>query len=92
MTAASVHDRFALDEVADPVFVLAAPRSFSSVVCAMLGQHPELHGLPETHLFVDDTMHGWWRHVDGESYQMAAAADLTRSASMVLSTSTVGGG
>jgi hypothetical protein len=71
VTAASVHDRFALDEVADPVFVLAAPRSFSSVVCAMLGQHPELHGLPETHLFVDDTMHGWWRHVDGESYQMA---------------------
>jgi Sulfotransferase family len=71
MSAVAVHDRFSLDEVADPVFVLAAPRSFSSVVCAMLGQHPELHGLPETHLFLEDTMDDWWRRVDGESYQMA---------------------
>src|SRR5438874_389166 len=33
---------------ADPVFILALPGSFSSVVCAMLGQHPEMYGLPET--------------------------------------------
>ena len=66
MTAAAAPDR-----VADPVFVLAAPRSFSSVVCAMLGQHPELHGLPESHLFGDDTMDGWWQRAEGESYQMA---------------------
>ena len=71
MTAAAVHDRVVLDGVADPVFILAAPRSFSSVVCAMLGQHPELHGLPESHLFGDDTMDGWWQRADGESYQMA---------------------
>jgi hypothetical protein len=71
MSAVAVHELFAVDEVPDPVFVLAAPRSFSSVFCAMLGQHPELHGLPETHLFVDDTMDGWWRRVDSESYQMA---------------------
>jgi hypothetical protein len=48
------------NDIADPVFVLSAPRSFSSVVCAMLGQHPRLHGLPETHLFRDNTMEQWW--------------------------------
>ena len=71
MTATAMQNRAVLDGVADPVFILAAPRSFSSVVCAMLGQHPELHGLPETHLFGDDTMDGWWQRADGESYQMA---------------------
>jgi hypothetical protein len=59
------------DGFSDPVFLLAAPRSFSSVACAMLGQHPELYGLPETHLFVDDTMAGWWERAGRESYQMA---------------------
>jgi hypothetical protein len=70
MTSTAVPDPVVLDGVADPVFLLAAPRSFSSVVCAMLGQHPELHGLPETHLFVDETMDGWWRRAEGESFQM----------------------
>lgn len=35
----------------DPIFVLAAPRSFSSLVNAMIGQHPELYGVPELNLF-----------------------------------------
>jgi hypothetical protein len=39
-----------------PLFVLAPPRSFTSLVCAMLGQHPEMYGLPETHLFCDETV------------------------------------
>jgi hypothetical protein len=34
-----------------PLFILAPPRSFTSVVCAMLGQHPQLYGLPEVNLF-----------------------------------------
>jgi hypothetical protein len=34
-----------------PVFVLAPPRSYSSVVATMIGQHPELAGLPELKLF-----------------------------------------
>jgi hypothetical protein len=67
MTAAAP----ALAGVADPVFILAAPRSFSSVACAMLGQHPELYGLPETHLFGDETMDDWWERAFGESYRMA---------------------
>jgi surfactin synthase thioesterase subunit len=42
-----------------PVFILAMPRSFSSVVCAMLGQHPQMYGLPETNLFAACTVRGW---------------------------------
>lgn len=35
-----------------PVFVLATARSYSSVVTAMIGQHPDLFGLPELKLFL----------------------------------------
>ncbi len=41
---------------ADPVLLLCPLRSFSSVVCAMLGQHPELYGMPELNLFLDDRL------------------------------------
>jgi hypothetical protein len=44
----------------DPLFILSAPRSFSSVVCAMLGQHDELYDLLETGLFNVATMRQWW--------------------------------
>jgi hypothetical protein len=40
----------------DPVIILAPPRSFTSIVCAMLGQHPEMYGLPEVNLFLAETM------------------------------------
>jgi len=43
-----------------PLFILAPPRSFSTVVCAMLGQHPQMYGLPETHLFTCATIGEWW--------------------------------
>ncbi len=39
-----------------PVFVLAPARSNSSVVTAMLGEHPELCGFPELALFRKDTV------------------------------------
>jgi hypothetical protein len=35
-----------------PVFVLISPRSYSSVITAMVGQHPQLAGLPELKLFL----------------------------------------
>jgi hypothetical protein len=38
-----------------PLFVLAPPRSFTSVTCAMIGVHPEMFGLPETNLFARET-------------------------------------
>lgn len=39
-----------------PVFVLASPRSFTSLVCAMLGQHPETYGVPEINLLLMESM------------------------------------
>lgn len=43
-------------DVPDPIFVLAAPRSFSSLITAMIGQHPELYGMPELNLFQCQTV------------------------------------
>jgi Sulfotransferase family len=37
-----------------PLFLLCPPRSFSSVICAMLGQHPQMYGFPELNLFLAD--------------------------------------
>jgi hypothetical protein len=50
------------------VVVLAPPRCFGSVVAAMLGQHPDLYGLPQVNLFVAETM--------GERAGMLAARPL----------------
>jgi len=35
-----------------PIFILTSPRSYSSVISSMIGQHPELLGLPEIELFL----------------------------------------
>lgn len=37
----------------------------------MLGQHPQMHGLPETHLFSDETLEGWWNRSSQAKYPMA---------------------
>jgi hypothetical protein len=39
-----------------PLLILCPMRSFSSVVCAMIGQHPQAYGLPEVNLFIADTV------------------------------------
>lgn len=57
-------------EYADPVFILAPPCTFSWAVCAMLGQHPQLYGLPELHLFLAETLSEWWEICAHESYEM----------------------
>jgi hypothetical protein len=43
----------------DIVIILAPPRSFTTVISAMLGQHPQLYGLPETHFFTCDSIDEW---------------------------------
>lgn len=43
-----------------PVFILAPPRSFTSVTSSMLGQHPDLLGVPELNLFITEEMSTWW--------------------------------
>jgi hypothetical protein len=40
----------------DPVFLLAPPRSHSTVSIALLDGHPQLHGLPETSVFFGATV------------------------------------
>jgi hypothetical protein len=44
----------------DPLFVLAPPRSFTSVVCGKLGQHPQMYGLPEVNLSAAETLGEMW--------------------------------
>jgi len=39
-----------------PLFILSPPRSFTSVTCAMLGEHPQMFGLAEINLFAGDTV------------------------------------
>src|ERR1043165_7067678 len=48
------------NELPAPIFILAPPRSFSSVVGAMIGQHPQTYGLPELELFGAETIGEWW--------------------------------
>lgn len=39
-----------------PLFIVSPPRSFTTVTCAMLGNHPEMYGLAETNLFMAETL------------------------------------
>lgn len=55
---------------ADPLFVLAPPCTFSWIICAMLGQHPQMYGFPELHLFTAETMAAWLELCAGETYDM----------------------
>lgn len=38
------------------LMLLSPPRSFSSLVSTMIGQHPEIYGFPELHLMMRDTV------------------------------------
>ena len=40
----------------DILIILSPPRSFSSVISTMIGQHPELYGFPELHLFSSESV------------------------------------
>jgi hypothetical protein len=46
-----------------PLFLLAPPRSYTSVINAMLGQHPQMFGLPELNLFNVEILKGLWGRV-----------------------------
>lgn len=51
--------------MAEPLFIIAPPRSYTSVVGGMLGQHPEAYGLPEVNLSHGDTLGDMWDTVPG---------------------------
>src|SRR5437667_5442869 len=56
--------------IPDPIFILSPPPSFSSFFAAMLGQHPRLYAIPETHRFVAETLHEWWDTCAKTSFNM----------------------
>ena len=49
-----------------PLFLLAPPRSYTSVINAMIGQHPQTFGLPELNLFNVTKIKDLWRRVSNE--------------------------
>jgi hypothetical protein len=57
-----------------PIFVLAPPRSFSSIVSTMLGQHPQMYGLPGLELFAAETIGEWWDLCSDATFPMAHGA------------------
>lgn len=57
--------------MAAPLFLLAPPRSFTSVINAMLGQHPQMYGLPELNIFNSEKMINLW-HASSEEYPIDA--------------------
>jgi sulfotransferase family protein len=50
--------------------ILGPPRSFTTVVSAMLGQHPQMYGLPEVHLFGVETIAEWWQQCSEATFNM----------------------
>lgn len=55
--------------MAAPLFLLAPPRSYTSVINAMIGQHPQAFGLPELNLFNIAKIKDFWCRV---SYEVGA--------------------
>jgi hypothetical protein len=53
-----------------PLIILGPPRSFTTVVSAMLGQHPQMYGLPEVHLFGVETIAEWWQQCAEATFNM----------------------
>ena len=49
----------------EPLFVIAPPRSYTSVIGGMLGQHPQAYGLPEVNLSHGDTLGDMWDSIPG---------------------------
>lgn len=52
--------------MAAPLFLLAPPRSYTSVINAMIGQHPQTFGLPELNLFNVSRIRDLWGRVSNE--------------------------
>ncbi|GAA0747600.1 sulfotransferase [Ideonella azotifigens] len=52
--------------MAAPLFLLAPPRSYTSLMNAMIGQHPQTFGLPELCLFNVETLIQLWTRTSDE--------------------------
>lgn len=66
--------------MAAPLFLLAPPRSFTSVINAMIGQHPQAYGLPELNLFNFDRIIQLWQPMPDEvSFDASRCHGLLRA-------------
>src|SRR6478735_3666206 len=66
--------------MAAPLFLLAPPRSYTSLINAMLGQHPQAFGLPELCLFNVKKLKGLWvRDTDEMSDDSRARQGVLRA-------------
>lgn len=52
--------------MAAPLFMLAPPRSYTSLFNAMIGQHPQAYGLPELNLFNVTHLKNLWHRVSDD--------------------------
>ena len=52
--------------MAAPLFLLAPPRSYTSLINAMVGQHPQAFGLPELNLFNVQRVRDLWGRVSDD--------------------------
>lgn len=59
-----------------PLFVIAPPRSYTSVIGGMLGQHPETYGLPEVNLSHGDNLGDVWDSVPGINFSTSGLLRL----------------
>lgn len=64
----------------EPLFILCPGRSFSSIISAVIGQHPQAFGLPEVHLFVEPTVGGLLDVASPLLGRAGAATGLKRAA------------
>jgi len=62
-----------------PLIILCPARSFSSLVCAMIGEHPDCYGLPEVNLFLGDTLGGAWNSFPKPAMRVAGKDGLLRA-------------
>ena len=61
-----------------PVIILTSPRSFSSVTCAMIGQHPQLYGMPELALYTGDSIGDILKNAPSPAYIQGLARGIAQ--------------
>lgn len=57
-------------QLQSPIFILSSPRSYSSIISSMIGQHDSLFGLPEINLFLADDFQGYLAFMEKETLNL----------------------
>jgi hypothetical protein len=57
-------------QLQSPIFILSSPRSYSSVISSMIGQHDSLFGLPEINLFLADDFQAYLAFMEKETLNL----------------------